>query len=60
MAGKIEGTHNGNKSNVPNTCAPRQRKKPTKAERRLEARIKDFEKVKQPKTAFHKPGSMTK
>lgn len=57
---KIEGTHNGNKSNVPNTCAPRQRTKPTKKERRLAVRIKDFESLKGTATSFNRPGSLNK
>jgi hypothetical protein len=41
-----------------NTCKPRRRRqKPTFAEKRLDARIKDFEKLKK-SDGFHKPGSL--
>lgn len=59
-ASKIVGIHNGNKSNVPNTCAPRHRTKPTKAESRLAARIKDFDNIKGAGTTCHRPGSLNK
>lgn len=62
MAGRkrVEGTHMGDKSAVPNTCAPRTRRtKDTKAERKLEARIKAF-KLMKAKTAVHQPGSLNR
>ena len=62
MAGrrKVDGTHQGDKSNVPNTCAPRSRRqKPTKAERKLEQRIKAFNLLKQ-SDGFHMPGSLNR
>jgi len=62
MAGrrKAEGTHMGDKSNVPNTCKPRSRRqKPTKAESKLEARIKIYQStMKGSKFAAHQPGSL--
>lgn len=59
---RVEGTHNGDKSNVPNTCAPRTRRtKDTKAERKLEARIQAFNTgMKGAKFAAHKPGSLNR
>ena len=56
----VDGTHQGDKSNTPNTCAPRtRRQKPTKAERKLEARIKAFSTgMKGAKFAAHQPGSL--
>lgn len=58
---QIDGTHQGNKSKTPNTAAPRQRQKPTKAEARLAARQKDYDQIKQTKAgAFHRPGSLQK
>lgn len=56
---KVDGTHQGDKSSVPNTCATRtRRQKPTKAERKLEARIKAFGLMKGAKFAAHQPGSL--
>ena len=57
---RVEGTHMGSKANTPNTCAPRSRRtKPTKAERKLEARIKAFSTgMKGSKFAAHQPGSL--
>lgn len=44
----------------PNTCAPRSRRqKPTKAEAKLEARVKDYEKLKK-SDGFRKPGSLNR
>ena len=64
MAGrrKVEGTHQGDKSNVPNTCAPRSRRqKPTKAEAKLEARVKAWQTgMKGAKFAAHQPGSLNR
>ena len=59
---RIEGTHMGSKANTPNTCAPRSRRqKDTKAERKLEARIADFNRsMKGSKFAAHKPGSLNR
>ena len=47
----------------PNTSAPRQKDRPTKAERKLAARIEDFETNVQKgpmPTEFHRPGSLKK
>jgi hypothetical protein len=64
MAGrrKVDGTHQGDKSNVPNTCAPRSRRqKPTKAEAKLEARIKAWQSgMKGSKFDAHQPGSLNR
>lgn len=57
---RVEGTHQGDKSNVPNTCAPRTRRKgDTKAEAKLARRIAEFKKMKA-KTAVHQPGSLNR
>ena len=57
MRRKVDGTHQGDKSNVPNTCLPRSRRqKPTKAEAKLERRIKAYDAMKKT-DGFHKPGS---
>lgn len=51
----------GDKSHTPNTCLPRTRRQgDTKAEKKLEARIKAFKTVQRPKTEFHQPGSLNR
>lgn len=58
---RVEGTHMGDKSNVPNTCLPRTRRQgDTKAEKRLEARVKAFALLKGKPGQYQKPGSLKK
>lgn len=50
---------NGKAGRGTNTCAPRKRKKPTKAEKILEKRVQDWEKAPILQRE-HKPGSLKK